>query len=143
MNEIVNILHQGNYSCVVKGEDGVRTFTRRGVADLYDLYAQTPEVLIGATVADKVVGKGAAALMVLGGVRSVYADVISEAALELFQTYHVEVSYAQRVEGIINRRKDGPCPVEDLCRPLQSLNEMLVAIRGFLEAHTDLVMTKA
>ena len=143
MNELIDLLHRGNYSCVVKREGEVHTFTNHGVVDLYNLYAQAPEVLIGSIVADKVVGKGAAALMVLGGVHSVYADVISEEALNLFQTYHVDVSYAQRVEGIINRRKDGPCPVEHLCKPLHSLNEMLVAIRGFQETHTDLVITKA
>ena len=35
----------------------------------------------GAAIADKVIGKGAAALMVLGGFKTVYADIISTPAL--------------------------------------------------------------
>ena len=36
MDELIRLLHDGGYSCVIrKGE--IRTFTQRGVADLYDL----------------------------------------------------------------------------------------------------------
>jgi iron complex outermembrane receptor protein len=39
-------------------------------------------MLDGASIADKVIGKGAAALMIAGCIKEVYADVISEAAME-------------------------------------------------------------
>lgn len=68
MDELIRLLHEGGYSCVIRKEE-IRTFTQRGVADLYDLLNQHPVFLHGAQVADKVVGKAAAALMVLGGVR--------------------------------------------------------------------------
>lgn len=35
---LVKILHDGGYSCVIAKGNEVRTFIRRGVADLYDLY---------------------------------------------------------------------------------------------------------
>lgn len=66
MDELIRLLHEGGYSCVIRKEE-IRTFTQRGVADLYDLLNQHPVFLHGAQVADKVVGKAAAALMVLGG----------------------------------------------------------------------------
>ena len=62
MEEIKRILHEGNYSCVIKNAYGIHTYTQRGVADLYDLYTQKPEYLKDASIADKVIGKGAAAL---------------------------------------------------------------------------------
>ncbi len=71
MDELIRLLHEGGYSCVIRKEE-IRTFTQRGVADLYDLLNQHPVFLHGAQVADKVVGKAAAALMVLGGVREVW-----------------------------------------------------------------------
>ncbi len=74
MDELIRLLHEGGYSCVIRKEE-IRTFTQRGVADLYDLLNQHPVFLHGAQVADKVVGKAAAALMVLGGVREVYTDI--------------------------------------------------------------------
>lgn len=35
----------------------VRTFTQRGVADLYDLYQADSAFMKGAAIADKVIGK--------------------------------------------------------------------------------------
>lgn len=61
MEELIDLLHSGGYSCVIANKGKVRTFTQRGVADLYDLLTQEPEFLKGAMIADKVVGKGAAA----------------------------------------------------------------------------------
>ena len=60
MEELINLLHTGGYSCVIANEGKIRTFTQRGVADLYDLLTREPEFLKGALIADKVVGKGAA-----------------------------------------------------------------------------------
>lgn len=55
----------------------MRIFRERGVADLFRLLHEEPQLLRGAFIADKVVGKGAAALMVLGGVEGLFADVVS------------------------------------------------------------------
>ena len=77
MEELINLLHSGGYSCVIANGDNIRTFTQRGVADLYDLLTQEPDFLKGASIADKVVGKGAAALMILGGIRELHTDIIS------------------------------------------------------------------
>ena len=81
MNQLVQQLRTGRHTLVVVADGGsVRTFDGRGVADLYRLWSEQPAVLRGASVADKVVGKGAAALMIAGSVREVYAEVVSEAA---------------------------------------------------------------
>ena len=74
MENIIDILHKGGFSCVMKNREEIRTFTQRGVADLYDLYQTEPAFMKGASIADKIIGKGAAALMVLGGFKAVYAD---------------------------------------------------------------------
>ncbi|MDE6528439.1 MAG: DUF1893 domain-containing protein, partial [Muribaculaceae bacterium] len=82
---------------------------------------------------DKVVGKGAAALMVLGGVKTVYAAVISRAALQLLTDAGVDVSYSHLVSSIINRAGTGPCPVENLCRECLTPQECLPLIASFLK----------
>ena len=71
MEKLINLLHTGGYSCTIANGGKIRTFTQRGVADLYDLLTQEPEFLKGALIADKVVGKGAAALMILGGIKRI------------------------------------------------------------------------
>lgn len=133
MEELINLLHSGGYSCVIANNGKVRTFTQRGVADLYDLLTQEPEFLKGALIADKVVGKGAAALMVLGGVKELYTDIVSSKAMELFRASGVKVGFAQEVPFIWNRDHTGWCPVEALCSEEESAEAILPLIRGFLE----------
>ena len=87
----------------------MRIFRERGVADLFRLLREEPQLLRGAFIADKVVGKGAAALMVLGGVEGLFADVVSRPALG------IAVEYTVVVPGIMNRAGTGTCPVEQLC----------------------------
>jgi len=134
MEELIRILTDGNYSLVLE-KDGQRyTFTQRGVADLHALYHAPEHLLDGAMLADKVVGKGAAALMVAGGVRRVHALTISEPALELLRDNAVEVTYGLLVPHIINRKGDGICPVEKLCSDCRTAEECLPLIDKFVES---------
>ncbi len=133
MEELINLLHTGGYSCTIANKGEIRTFTQRGVADIYDLLTQEPEFLKGASIADKVVGKGAAALMILGGIKELYTDIISSKALELFRKSDVKVDFAQEVPFIRNRDHTGVCPVETMCSEVESVEAMLPLIRNFLE----------
>ena len=36
MDKLIKLLHEGNYSCVIKNKE-ISTFTQRGITDLYDL----------------------------------------------------------------------------------------------------------
>jgi len=120
MEELINLLHSGGYSCVIANGDNIRTFTQRGVADLYDLLTQEPDFLKGASIADKVVGKGAAAL-------------ISSKALDLLRSSDIKVHFVQEVPFIWNRDHTGWCPVETMCSEEESAEAILPLIRDFLE----------
>ena len=127
------MLHDGGWSCVICGADGqVRTFSRRGVQDLLRLLHEEPEFLRGAFVADKVVGKGAAALMVLGGVAELYTDVISTPARTLLEENGIAVAAAVESPNIRNRAGDGICPVEALCADCRTAAECLPPIESFV-----------
>ena len=112
--QAIDLLFAERCSCVVRNGDTIRIFRERGVRDLWRLLHEEPELLDGAFVADKVVGKGAAALMAAGRVRELFADVVSHAALELLNGAGIPVSYTVAVPHIINRAGDGICPVERL-----------------------------
>lgn len=132
IDDIVEILHAEKCSCVIYNDRIVRMCWERGVKDLLTILEKEPTLLSGAIIADKVIGKGAAALMILGGVKSIYADVISTPALELLSTTDIKVSYEERVPNIINRSGTGPCPVESLCKECKSAEECLPLIKHFL-----------
>lgn len=132
MTNLIDLLHSGNYSCVIRNDSEIRTFSQRGVADLYDLLKKERGFLNGASIADKVVGKAAAALMILGGIKELYADLISDPALVLLDDSTVTVNYKHSVPFIQNRDKTGWCPLETLCYQEKSINAILPLIDDFI-----------
>lgn len=137
MNKIVELLHAGNYSCVIQGRNGeIRTFSRRGVIDLYKLIENDLSFLNGASVADKVVGKAAASLMILSGVTRIYTDIISEPAFSLLEKAKIGVTSRKVVPFIQNRDKSGICPLESICSHTDSLEELFPLIEEFIRKIT-------
>lgn len=133
MKDEIRLLHQGHYSCVVSNENEIRTFTQKGVTDLYDLVIHEPRFLKKAFVADKVVGKAAATLMCIGDIEEVYADIISDPALSVLTGAGIRISYGLQVPHIINRTRDGWCPLEKLCRDIEHPQQILAVIETFIK----------
>lgn len=131
--QAIELLFAEKCSCVIRNGDTVRIFRERGVTDLYRLLRGEPELLHGAFIADKVVGKGAAALMVLGGVEGLFADVVSHPALDLLAGAGIAVDYTVAVPNIANRAGTGICPVEQLCEGAATAAECLPRIEGFMQ----------
>lgn len=125
-------MEKSDYSCIII-RSGVRSvFHKRGVADLHRLYHESPEMLEGVDVLDKVVGKGAAALMVAGKIARLQTPVISEPALRLLLDAGIEVEYGEKVPYIINRRGDGMCPLEQRCKDTDDISQLIGIIDGFV-----------
>lgn len=131
--QLIDILLEEQCSCVIRKGSAVRMFRERGVKDLYRLLREEPEFLNGASVADKVVGKGAAALMILGGVHELFAGVVSQAALQLLQVTNIRVGYSVVVPHIINRANTDWCPLEKRCADAKSAEECLPVIEHFIK----------
>lgn len=132
MSALVALLNKGETTLVV--DNGrVTTYTGHGVGDLHRLLTAHPRMLQGSRVADKIVGKGAAALMILGGVRELYTPTISKLALDLLGGYDIKTTYDKVIDHVINRDKTGWCPVETLCRDLSTPKDCLAAITEFLK----------
>lgn len=105
--QAIDLLFAERCSCVVRNGDTIRIFRERGVRDLWRLLHEEPELLDGAFVADKVVGKGAAALMAAGRVRELFADVVSHAALELLNGAGIPVSYTPAADRRVSDGRQG------------------------------------
>lgn len=133
MQHLIDILHASACSLVVGKGDDIATYNGRGVSDLYRLLTTETSALQGACIADKVVGKGAAALMILGGISALWADVISQAAVDLLADSGIDLQYGRKVPHIINRQGTGMCPVEQLCADCITADECLPLISSFLQ----------
>lgn len=90
----------------------LNTYSEHGVKTLMDLVDKHPRVLRDARVADKVVGKAAASLMVLGGVKEVYADTISKPGKEMLDKFGVKNTAGKTVDNVLNATKSDLCPLE-------------------------------
>ena len=88
----------------------------RGVRPLLQLLENAPETLHGAVLADKIIGKAAAMIAVLGGVAAIHTLTASESALNFLQGAGIPAAARQTVPYIINRTGDGMCPLEQTVR---------------------------
>ena len=122
-------LDAGNYTCVLCKGDATYTATTRGVSPLLH-WVEEGFDLTGFSAADRVVGRGAAFLYVLLGVKEVYARIMSRPAAEVLQSHGIAVSADTLVDGIINRQGTGPCPFEAAVLNIHTAPEALTAIRA-------------
>ena len=136
VNKALELLKSGSYTCVVCLNDTVYTTAQRGVAPLLN-WLDTGAGLTGFSAADRVVGRGAAFLYCLLGVRSVYAQVMSRPAAEVLRAHGIIAEAETFVDGIINRAGTGPCPFEaaviDIHDPLKALTAIRETRRKLLE----------
>ena len=130
------VLEEQNCTCVLCRENRIYTSTRRGVAPLLG-WLDAGTDLTGFSAADRVVGKATAYLYCLLGVKEVYARVMSKPAVEVLHLYNIPASYDTLVEGIENRQKTGPCPMEYATRNSTTPAEALAAVREALKHLTS------
>ncbi|MEG1774551.1 MAG: DUF1893 domain-containing protein [Oscillospiraceae bacterium] len=125
------VLEQGAYSCVIE-RDGVIVSARRGIGvkPLLSAHDRYPGEFLGASVADRVIGKAAAMLLALGGVREVYGQVMSESAAQFLTARGIVCRCGESVPFISNRTHDGLCPIEQSVLALDDPEQGLRAIRA-------------
>ncbi len=127
-----NLIARGKASCVVI-KDGriVSIECDRGIAPIIAMYEAG--LLEGAVVFDKVIGKAAAQIMTLGGVKRCYGVTMSKSAVEYLQEKSIFVEYETLADYIVNRSGDGVCPMEDAVENIEDPKEALAAVRRRLE----------
>ena len=126
-----NLLQGSDYTCVLCLGGKTATSKQRGVKPLLH-WLENPALDKGFCAADKVVGKATAYLYSLLGAKAVYAGVMSESALKVLQALDIDASYGQLVPYIINRKKDGMCPMEAATLDVQTPAEALTAVKKAL-----------
>ncbi len=132
LQRAIGLLDGGGYTCVICRGDVYLTETARGVRPLLQLLEGGPDCH-GACAADKVVGKAAAFLYCLLGIRALYARVISQPALEVLEDAGIAVSYARLVPAIRNRTDTGLCPMESAVWHLTDAADAPALLRAALE----------
>lgn len=108
----IQLLNSGDYTCVaIKGEE-IYTSVEHGIKPILMPLNQGLTIFEKADVADRIIGKSAALLLVLAKISSLYAKVLSEPAKAILDQYHIPVTYDELVPYVINRDKTDMCPME-------------------------------
>ena len=130
--EQAKALLQTGYTCVLQRENEQESSTKRGVAPLL-AWLNSGKNYHGFSAADKVVGKAAAYLYVLLGVKEIYAQVVSEAAESVLSKHQIPLFYEEKVPAIRNRTNTGFCPMEQAVWDIDEPREAKQAIETTLK----------
>lgn len=107
-------LYEKNASLVVlykKGE--CKEYYQNRINDIKDILKENKEALKEATIADKVIGKVAAVILTVAGVKEIYADVMSKYAIPVLEKNYIKYEYKTLTEYVINNSKTDMCPMEN------------------------------
>ena len=125
----INILDEQQKSCVILDENGeVRTSDAIGIKPLMTELRVNKQAFAGCVIADKVIGKAAALMAVLGKAEAVYGRIMSKNAEEFLKNAGIEYKYGELVPYIENRTKDGRCPMEETVLEIDSPAEAFEAL---------------
>ncbi|HOB82267.1 MAG TPA: ECF transporter S component [Peptococcaceae bacterium] len=110
----IQMIKDGKVSCVIiKNDEIIRTASGQGISPLITIFEEEPELLKDSYVVDKLIGKAAAIVLVLGGAKRAYGELMSAAARDYLTGHDCGVSFGQLIDKVINRTGDGICPLEE------------------------------
>ena len=127
-----SLLVGGQYTCVLCKDDMTLTSTLTGIQPMVH-YLQKQTDLQGFSAADKIVGKAAAMLFVLAGVKAVYATVMSMDAIAILKQNNIAASCAVQTKEILNRKETGICPMEQAVQNIQQPEAAYAAVQTKLQ----------
>lgn len=138
--QMEQILHHGQSIALIKNHNVIFTDRSRGVMPLLKLLDQQPELLRDALVVDKIIGKAAAMLLTLGGVKEIHTYMLSRNGRAFLERHHIPVTAQCDIDMIQNRQKDGICPFEKSVLDTEDLEEaharLKATARRLMAGHT-------
>lgn len=129
------ILEEENQKIVVV-KDGQLVFKSkdRGIKPMYYLAKTMKESVKSSSLADRVIGKGAAILCEYMGIKSLYTDLISENAIRVLEKNEIDYEYKDKCDYIKNRDKSDYCPIEKRSLDTEDPEVLLERIEEFLNS---------
>lgn len=124
----VRLLGEG-HTCVIIANGHTYISDRDGISPLVG-FLDSGESMAGGVAADRIVGRAAALLLLLAGVREVWGGVMSEGAAALLASGGIVFGYGALVPHIINRAGTGICPMEEAVAGIDDPALALSAIKN-------------
>lgn len=130
-----NILIEEDLALVVV-KDGEVMFKSKdkGIKPMYTLATEMRTEASGASLADRVIGKGAALLCGYIGIKEVHTDLISENGKATLEKYNILYTMEKSCPYIKNRDKTDYCPIEKLSLSTEDPEVLLEKIKEFFKS---------
>lgn len=107
-------LYETNASLVVLYSNGeCKEYYQNRINDIKEILQKNKTALKDAVIADKVIGKVAGSILVVAGVKEIYADVMSKYAIPILEENNIKYEYKNLTEYVQNNDKTGMCPMEN------------------------------
>jgi hypothetical protein len=115
---------------IVKNGQVLFRSIERGIAPFFHAVQSLGESLHNAAMADRIVGLAVAMLCVHAQIASVYADVASDAGLDMLRKNGVIVNARNTVSHISNSDGTDLCPFEKLAGSCQKPSQLMAALQS-------------
>lgn len=126
------LLNNSNLTCVLKLNSDEYKSEFSGIRPMLE-FIDSGIDFSGFDAADRIVGKAAAMLFVLCGIKNVYASVLSRSGEEVFLKNNIAYEYDVLTDNIINRSGNDICPMEKavikIDEPLEALEAIKMTIK--------------
>ncbi len=132
--ELKELIQQDDCSVAVQLTNGqIIKKIGKSVRPLYQIYLENKADMNGAIVADRIIGKAAACLLVDAKVKSVYTFLMSKSAAKLLEAHGICFEYAKLCEYIENRNGTDLCPMEKLIVDIENVEHCIDKIDWFVK----------
>ena len=121
--------HTGKYTLVICKDEDIIKSDLTGIRPLMKLIDDKKECK-GYSAADKIVGRAAAFLYTLLGIKNVYGEIMSKGAIEILKKNGIYYEYKTLADYIENRQKNGICPMDDAVKEIEDAKTACEAIRN-------------
>ena len=119
----------GKYTLVICKDEDIIKSDLTGIRPLMKLIDDKKECK-GYSAADKIVGRAAAFLYTLLGIKNVYGEIMSKGAIETLKKNGIYYEYKTLTDYIENRKKNGICPMDDAVKEIEDAKTACEAIRN-------------
>lgn len=117
--------------CIAVVKDGNLIFksNEKGIKPMYTLATEMKEDLKASSIADRVIGKGAAMLCKYIGIKEVYGQLMSNSAIDVLKESNIVYAYDEICPYIKNRDKTDICPIEKLAKDAENGDILLKRLK--------------
>ena len=137
LEKVKKRLQSSKYTFVLlQNGEVIKVSDKKGILPFLEMIRDHSDLMEGAALADRVIGKAAALLAAGYKVKAIYSDVMSQQAREVLEQYSIFYQFDRCVDYIKNRHKSSQCPMEKLT---EKINDPKIAYHRILQYYKEVL----